>query len=190
MGILTQLSSGTIFNSPNSACTMGFWRVKGWWMYPRLPRLPDISGHGKSSKNDEFINIFKKNGAGAGVLVSTISFFVECFSQFDCFCCKMPWGLLRPLGACLGLRGTLLGLPWDPLGSMDLIHASDPWIWSMDQIHGSDRIIDFLTSFWDFQKLSFVFAPPGITFALFLFYLFAFHFETFRSSRLSSCLRG
>ena len=26
------------------------------------------------------------------------------------------------------------------------------------------RKIDFLTSFWNFQKLSFVFAPPGITF--------------------------
>ena len=35
------------------------------------------------------------------------------------FCCKMPWGLLGALGACLDLRGNLLGLPWDPLGSMD-----------------------------------------------------------------------
>ena len=34
----------------------------------------------------------------------------------------MPWGLLEPLGACLDLRGSLLGLPLDPLGS---IHGSD-----------------------------------------------------------------
>ena len=27
-----------------------------------------------------------------------------------------------------------------------------------------DRKIEFLTLFWDSQKLSFVFAPPGITF--------------------------
>ena len=39
----------------------------------------------------------------------------------------MLWGLLRPLGACLGPRGTLLGLRWDPLGPLG-IHGSDPWI--------------------------------------------------------------
>ena len=66
--------------SPNSACTMGFWRVKGWLMLVRIPRLPDIPGHGKSLKNNEFISFFKKNGAGARVLESTVSVFFECFS--------------------------------------------------------------------------------------------------------------
>ena len=33
-----------------------------------------------------------------------------------------------------------LGVSWDPLGSMDLIHGSDPWTRSMDQIHLSDGV--------------------------------------------------
>ena len=37
-------------------------------MFVEISRLPDIPGHGKSLKNDELINIFKKNGAGVRVL--------------------------------------------------------------------------------------------------------------------------
>ena len=48
--------------------------------FPASRTFADIPGHGKSLKNNEFINIFKKNGAGARVLESTISFFDECFS--------------------------------------------------------------------------------------------------------------
>ena len=33
----------------------------------------------------------------------------------------------------------------------------------VNEIDGKRKIV-FLTLFWDFQKLSFVFAPPGITF--------------------------
>ena len=66
-------------------------------MYPRIPRLPDIPGHGKSLKNNEFINIFKKNGAGARVLESTISFSDECFTYLLVFVAKflgVSWGRL------------------------------------------------------------------------------------------------
>ena len=75
----------------------------------------------------------------------------------------MPWGLLGPLGACLGLLGTLLGLPRDPLGS-------DPWIRSM-VLFDLKRKIDFLMSFRGFAELSFFSCLRGSLFALFLFYV-------------------
>ena len=63
------------FNSPNSACTMGFWRFQGL-VKVRRPGL--VPGHAKSLKNHQFLSFFKKNGAGARVLDSTFSFFDEC----------------------------------------------------------------------------------------------------------------
>ena len=76
----------------------------------------------------------------------------------------MPWGLLRPLGACLGLLGTLLGLPRDPLGS-------DPWIRSM-VLFDLKRKIDFLMSFRDFAELSFFFRASGDNFLRSFFFIF------------------
>ena len=64
-------------NSPNSACTMGFWRFQGLVI---LCRPGPVPGHAKSLKNLQFLSFFKKNGAGARVLRSTFSFFDECFS--------------------------------------------------------------------------------------------------------------
>ena len=68
----------------------------------------------------------------------------------------MPWGLLGPLGACLGLLETLFGVPWNPLGS-------DPWIRSMVPFD-LKRKIDFLMSFKDFAELSFFFRASGDNF--------------------------
>ena len=64
------------FFSPNSACTMGFWRFQGLVILCRPRAVP---GHAKSLKNLQFLSFFKKNGAGARVLRSTFSFFDECF---------------------------------------------------------------------------------------------------------------
>ena len=62
--------------SPNSACTMGFWRFQG---LVKVGCPCAVPGHAKSLKNHEFSSFFKKNGAGARVLESTFSFFDECF---------------------------------------------------------------------------------------------------------------
>ena len=64
-------------NSPNSACTMGFWRFQGL-VNLRRPRA--VPGHAKSLKNLQCLSFFKKNGAGARVLDYTFSFFKEYFS--------------------------------------------------------------------------------------------------------------
>ena len=85
----------------------------------------------------------------------------------------MPWGLLRPLGAWLGLLGTLLGLPRDPLGS-------DPWIRSM-VLFDLKRKIDFLMSFRDFAELSFFSRASGDNFLRSFFLTFWYHLETLRS---------
>ena len=64
------------------------------------------------------------------------------------------------------------GPKWVPKGSQiqSQIHGSDPWIWSMDLIHESDPWI------WSMDQI------VQLTFWR--------HFETFRSSRLFSRLRG
>ena len=59
--------------SPNSACTMGFWRFQGLVILSRPRAVP---GHAKSLKNLQFLSY--KNSAGARVLDSTFSFFDEC----------------------------------------------------------------------------------------------------------------
>ena len=77
-----------------------------------MSRLLDIPGHGKSLKNARHFRLFQKRTVLA---LELLSLPFQCLSNASpnlfFFCCKMPWGLLGPLGACLGLLGTLLGLP-------------------------------------------------------------------------------
>ena len=60
--------------SPNSACTMGFWRFQG---LVKVCRPRAVPGHAKSLKNLQFLSFFKKIGAGARVLRSTFSFLMN-----------------------------------------------------------------------------------------------------------------
>ena len=45
------------YDSPNSACTMGFWRFQGL-VIVGCPRA--VPGHSKSLKNLQFLSFFKK----------------------------------------------------------------------------------------------------------------------------------
>ena len=80
-------------HSPNSACTMGFWRFQGL-VSVFQPRA--VPGHAKSLKNLKFLSFFKKNGAGARVLRSTFLFFDECFTNLLVLVAKL--GVTPQLG--------------------------------------------------------------------------------------------
>ena len=75
--------------SPNSACTMRFWRFQGLVILCRPRAVP---GHAKPIKKPTVFKLFQKNGAGARVLRSTFSFFDECSGYFSCFCLKIAFG--------------------------------------------------------------------------------------------------
>ena len=115
--------------SPNSACTMGFWRVQGpvkaWHPAP-------VFGHAKSSTNRQFLRLFKNNGAGARGLNSTAAVFEECLSKFASFGCETWCDPTTRPPASLGVQGSSKGcsrgpkrLPKESQGSKRLTRKNE-----------------------------------------------------------------
>ena len=91
---------------------------------------------------------------------STFSFFDECFSYFACFGWKFGVAPQLGLQRHLASKGAPKGFQGVPKVSKRTTKITRAIV----NINDGKRKIDCLTLFWDFPKLSFVFAPPGITF--------------------------
>ena len=82
-------------------------RPPGFAQPRHTTRAPGTAPLGSQGRPEGVVSPLNSLALGARVLRSLISKFEERFSSFAYFCCKTPWGLLEPPGACLGLLGTL-----------------------------------------------------------------------------------
>ena len=86
-------------------------------MLVRIPRLPDIPGHGKSLKNNEFISFFKKMELALEFWSLPFRFLMNASANLLVFvakCLGVSWDRLGLAWVSVGPFWDSLGTPWEP----------------------------------------------------------------------------
>ena len=101
--------------SPNSACTMEFWRIQG---LVKVTRTCAVPGHAESLNKHKLLSfVFQKKWCWRSSVEFHLFIFRRMLGLICCFCCKTKCDPATPPPASLGVQGISEGFPRCPKGS-------------------------------------------------------------------------